>query len=53
MIPIVEISEYKTLSPVYEKDEESQVDINLKNLKLNDEDQDLKNYLKQKNILKV
>ena len=53
MIPIVELSEYKTISPTYEKNEESQVDINLKNLKLNDEDQELKNYLKQKNILKV
>lgn len=53
MIPIVELSEYKTISPTYEKSEEIQVDINLKNLKLNDEDQELKNYLKQKNILKV
>lgn len=53
MIPIVEISEYNTISPVDDKSEESQVDINLKNLKLRDEDQDLKTYLKQKNILKV
>ncbi|TBR10260.1 MAG: hypothetical protein EPO62_03720 [Candidatus Nitrosotenuis sp.] len=50
---LVEISEYGTLSPTYDKTEESQIDINLKNLKLTDKDQDLKNYLKQHNILKI
>ncbi|QLH09461.1 McrC family protein [Candidatus Nitrosotenuis sp. DW1] len=53
MNDLVEISEYRTLSPTYDKTEESQIDANLKNLKLTDKDQELKNYLKQRNILKI
>lgn len=49
----VKISEYGTLSPTYDKTEESQIDVNLKNLKLTDKDQELRNYLKQRNILKI
>lgn len=50
---VIELSEYKTRGPTSDKSEDTEIDVNLKNLSLNQEDYELRDYLSQKKILKI